>query len=145
MGLDLLGPFLCSRHGIPHLIDAGGGSIVNVSSVAALKGNFAGHIYSAAKGGVISLTRSLAGRYWRNNIRANAIAPGLILTGRIQERVGVDPSLPIDDQIEAATTEQLRRYPFAVGPPGDIAPSPCSWRPTSPAWSTAPSSRPTAA
>ena len=56
MNLDLKGPFLCCRFGIPHLIAAGGGSIVNVSSVVALKGSFPGHVYTAAKGGIISFT-----------------------------------------------------------------------------------------
>ena len=100
MGLDLKGPFLCCRFGIPHLVASGGGSIVNVSSVVALKGSFPGHIYTAAKGGIISFTQALAGRYWRNNIRANAIAPGLILSERILSRSGLDPDQPAADQIE---------------------------------------------
>ena len=61
--LDLQGPFLCCRHGVPKLIESGGGLIVNVSSVVALRGNHPAHVYSAAKGGIISLTRSLAGVY----------------------------------------------------------------------------------
>ena len=61
--LDLRGPFLCSRFGIPKLIDNGGGSVINVSSVVALRGNHPAHVYSTAKGGLISFTRSLAGAY----------------------------------------------------------------------------------
>src|SRR6266478_3068060 len=57
ISLDLLGCFLCCRHGIPELTKAGGGAVVNMSSVAALRG-FQGHVYAAAKGGIISLTRS---------------------------------------------------------------------------------------
>ncbi|MBE66253.1 MAG: oxidoreductase, partial [Gammaproteobacteria bacterium] len=84
--LDLKGPFLCCRHGVPKLIESGGGSIVNVSSVVALRGNHPAHVYSAAKGGIISLTRSLAGVYSDQGVRANAICPGLIKTQRILDR-----------------------------------------------------------
>ncbi|MEM7252203.1 MAG: SDR family NAD(P)-dependent oxidoreductase [Pseudomonadota bacterium] len=125
IGLDLKGPFLCCRHGIPHLIDNGGGAIVNVTSVVALKGSFPGHIYTAAKGGIISFTQALAGRYWRNNIRANAIAPGLILSERILSRSGLDPERPASEQIDQAkeTNEKLfdPRHPFSAGIPEDIA------------------------
>lgn len=58
--LDLKGPFLCCRFGIPHLQRAGGGAIVNFTSVVALKGAFPGHVYTAAKGGIISLTQAIA-------------------------------------------------------------------------------------
>jgi len=60
ISLDLLGTFHCCRHGIPELTKSGGGAIVNMSSVAALRG-FPAHVYVAAKGGIISLTRALAG------------------------------------------------------------------------------------
>jgi NAD(P)-dependent dehydrogenase (short-subunit alcohol dehydrogenase family) len=63
--LDLLGTFNCCRHAISQLIKAGGGAIVNMSSVAALRG-FPAHVYVAAKGGIISLTRALAGEYAKN-------------------------------------------------------------------------------
>ena len=125
MGLDLKGPFLCCRFGIPYLVDAGGGAIVNVASVVALKGNFPGHVYTAAKGGIISLTRALAGRYWRNNIRANAIAPGLILSERILARSGLDPAREAAGQMEQAKAANEKlfdpRHPFAAGVPEDIA------------------------
>jgi len=125
MGLDLKGPFLCCRFGIPHLVEAGGGTIVNVSSVVALKGTFPGHVYTAAKGGIIAFTRALAGRYWRNNIRANAIAPGLILSERILSRSGLDPEAPAGGQMEAAMSANEKlfdpRHPFSAGVPEDIA------------------------
>jgi NAD(P)-dependent dehydrogenase (short-subunit alcohol dehydrogenase family) len=125
MSLDLKGPFLCCRFGIPHLVESGGGSIVNVTSVVALKGNFPGHVYTAAKGGIISFTQALAGRYWRNNIRANAIAPGLILSERILARSGLDPEQPAGEQIDRAkaVNEKLfdPRHPFSAGVPEDIA------------------------
>lgn len=55
--LDLLGPFLCCRHVVPEMIKAGGGSVINMSSWSALRGAFYKHVYTAAKGGVLSLTR----------------------------------------------------------------------------------------
>lgn len=125
MNLDLKGPFLCCRYGIPHLIASGGGAIVNVSSVVALKGNFPGHVYTTAKGGIISFTQALAGRYWRDNIRANAIAPGLVLSERILTRSGLDPHAPAAGQIEQAKEANGKlfdpRHPFSAGVPEDIA------------------------
>ena len=125
MSLDLKGPFLCCRYGIPHLKKAGGGTIVNFSSIVALKGNFPGHVYTAAKGGIISFTQALAGTYWRDNIRANAIAPGLILSERVLERSGLDPKRSPEEQSDAAQEANKgifdHRHPFSVGVPEDIA------------------------
>jgi NAD(P)-dependent dehydrogenase (short-subunit alcohol dehydrogenase family) len=115
--LDLKGPFLCSRHGIPHLIESGGGAVINVSSVVALRGNHPAHVYSAAKGGLISLTRSLAGAYADKGVRANVICPGMVRTERITARyVDRPPS-----QSRQAAVETFRRYPFGSGEPEDIA------------------------
>jgi NAD(P)-dependent dehydrogenase (short-subunit alcohol dehydrogenase family) len=120
ISLDLLGPFNCCRHGIPELIKAGGGAIVNMSSVAALRG-FPAHVYVAAKGGIISLTRALAGQYAKNGIRANAICPGLVKTDRVLQRFG-DPNDPDSGTPQAqAMKRQFQRYPFSVGEPEDIA------------------------
>ncbi|KID28712.1 dehydrogenase of unknown specificity, short-chain alcohol dehydrogenase like [Prauserella sp. Am3] len=77
---DLKGPWLGMRAVIPGMIDAGGGRIVNISSLAALRGlpNLAS--YSAAKGGVAALTRQVAYEYGQDGILVNAIAPGTIDT-----------------------------------------------------------------
>ncbi len=125
INLDLKGPFLCCRLGIPYLQRAGGGSIVNFTSVVALKGAFPGHVYTMAKGGVISLTQALAGRYWRDGIRANAIAPGIVLSERVASRFGIEGSLSEADQIQTAMATNSRlvdaRHPFGYGMPEDIA------------------------
>ncbi len=123
--LDLLGTFLCCRYGIPELIKAGGGSIVNMSSVAALRGSFPVHVYVAAKGGIISLTKALAGEYAPQGIRANAICPGVVLTDRVKQRFGEDLDSPAPNPQAQAMAQsiksQLKRYPFSVGQPEDIA------------------------
>ncbi|MDG2111337.1 MAG: SDR family oxidoreductase, partial [Actinomycetota bacterium] len=110
MSLDLKGPFLCCRHGIPKLIEAGGGTIVNMSSTAALMG-MRMHVYSAAKGGVISLTKALARQYSRSGVRVNAICPGYVLTDRVTERFSV-----AGPGGEASQEEKARqRWPYGVG------------------------------
>jgi NAD(P)-dependent dehydrogenase (short-subunit alcohol dehydrogenase family) len=121
ISLDLLGMFHCCRHGIPELIKAGGGAIVNMSSVAALRGSFPGHVYVAAKGGIISLTKGLAGEYAKNGIRANAIAPGLVKTERVTQRFGDLADATSGTSRAQAIKGQLRKYPFSVGEPEDIA------------------------
>ncbi|MSP43732.1 MAG: SDR family oxidoreductase [Alphaproteobacteria bacterium] len=121
INLDLKGPFLCSRHGIPHLIRAGGGAIVNVASVVALKGSFPAMVYTTAKGGVVSFTRALAGQYYRDNIRANVICPGMIMTDRIKKRFGGNREGANTDQAQALNDMGMARYPFGVGAPEDIA------------------------
>ena len=119
--LDLLGPFLCCRHGIPELIKTGGGAIVNMSSVVALRGSFPIHVYTAAKGGVISLTQVLAGTYAKEKIRANVICPGVIMTDRVRQRLGVDTPQSDDKPSVVNLESQMKKYPFSVGEPEDIA------------------------
>jgi NAD(P)-dependent dehydrogenase (short-subunit alcohol dehydrogenase family) len=73
--------FLICKHAIPHMIGTGGGSIVNIASFVALIGcTNPQDAYTASKGAVLSLTRSLAVQYGKQGIRANAICPGPILT-----------------------------------------------------------------
>ena len=119
--LDLLGPFLCCRHGIPELVKAGGGAIVNMSSVVALRGSFPLHVYTAAKGGVIAFTQVLAGTYAKDKIRANVICPGVIMTDRVRQRLGVDKPQAAGQSGVVNLESQLKKYPFSVGEPEDIA------------------------
>ncbi len=114
--LDLKGPMLMCRHVVPHMIAGGGGAVVNISSVAALRGFVPSHVYSAAKGGLISFTRSLAGSYSDEGVRANVICPGLILTERILARLPPDRERPNEGQFAV-----FNQYPFSIGQPEDIA------------------------
>ena len=116
ISLDMKGPFLCCRHVIPVMVAQGAGSVVNFSSVVALRGNHYAHVYTAAKGGIIAFTQALAGAYSPKGIRANAICPGVILTDRVKSRF-VDGNAIRFGGIDNMTS----RYPFGVGEPEDIA------------------------
>ena len=119
MRLDLAGTINCCHQAIPAIVRAGGGAVVNMSSGAALRGASPAHIYTAAKGGIVSLTRALAGTYAKDNVRVNAICAGRILTERILSRYGTpDAPTPAEDQQADA---RVKEYPFWVGKPEDIA------------------------
>ena len=78
--LDLFGTFLCCRLAIPEIIRAGGGAVINNASMVGIKGELNRDAYTAAKGGVIALTRSMAAEFVREKVRVNAIAPGAVKT-----------------------------------------------------------------
>ncbi len=89
LAVDLKSMFLTSRAAVPRLIEAGGGSIINVSSVAALRAH-GRTAYAAAKAGVIGLTISLAGQLAKDRIRVNAIAPGYVHTPMVAEGMSAE-------------------------------------------------------
>ena len=115
--IDLMRPFLCARNGIPHIIACGGSSVINVSSVGALRGNHPAHVYSAAKGERVSFTRSLAGAYSSDGVRSNVICPGMIATDRIKSRHSNKPK----SNRRAVTFAIYGSYKFGAGEPVDIA------------------------
>lgn len=86
MRVDLFGTFLVSKYGIPALVAAGGGSVINLASMVALMGVPDIDCYTAAKGGIAALTRSTATEYGGDGVRVNAIAPGVTLTDRVAAR-----------------------------------------------------------
>ena len=91
--LDLFGTFLGCRFGIPEIVKAGGGAVVNTASVVALMGFPGRDAYTAAKGGVAAITRSLAVQYGRDKVRVNAVAPGVTRTPRVEALLAGTPAL----------------------------------------------------
>ncbi len=91
--LDLFGTFLMSRYAIPEIIKAGGGSVINTSSNVALMALPGRDCYTAAKGGVASLTRSMAAEYAPHKIRVNAIAPAATKTDRVAALAAREPNI----------------------------------------------------
>jgi NAD(P)-dependent dehydrogenase (short-subunit alcohol dehydrogenase family) len=97
LDVNLKSIFLACKHGVPALIEAGGGSIINIASFVALVGcTNPQDAYTASKGGVTALTRSLAVQYGPRGVRANAICPGPILT-------------PMTEQLFPNEEERLKR------------------------------------
>jgi NAD(P)-dependent dehydrogenase (short-subunit alcohol dehydrogenase family) len=87
------GVFLCCKHGIPLLLERGGGSVINVASFVAIVGAATSQIsYSASKGAVLSMTRELAVQFARQNVRVNALCPGPVETPLLLRIFGDDPA-----------------------------------------------------
>src|SRR5713226_631924 len=112
--INLKGVYLGCKYAVPAIIAAGGGSIINTSSLAALLGVGNVHAYTAAKGGVISLTRAVAMAYAKNKVRCNVICPGAVDT-------------PMMAHVLHSENQRLRQgyervHPIGrVGTPEDIA------------------------
>ena len=91
--LDLYGTFLGCRFGIPAIAKSGGGSVINMSSNVALMGVAGRDCYTAAKGGISAITRSLAVAYAPQRVRVNAIAPSATMTDRVKRLVAGNANL----------------------------------------------------
>jgi NAD(P)-dependent dehydrogenase (short-subunit alcohol dehydrogenase family) len=113
IAVNLTGVFLGCKHGIPALLRAGGGAIVNMASMVAFIGSATPQLaYAASKGGVVALTQEIAAIYARRNIRANALCPGPVRT-------------PLSDYLFATEAERERRrvhQPMGrLATPGEVA------------------------
>jgi len=113
LAVSLTGVWLCMKHEIPAMIEAGGGSIVNISSVSAIKGQVTQAAYAASKGGVISLTKTVAAEYAQRGVRCNSVAPGGIETPGMSGYLDANPG--IRERTEAV--HAMRRF----GRPDEIA------------------------
>jgi NAD(P)-dependent dehydrogenase (short-subunit alcohol dehydrogenase family) len=90
--VNLTSVFLCCKHGIPHLIAGGGGSVINTASFVATMGSATSQIsYTASKGGVLALSRELGVELARRGVRVNALCPGPVNTPLLQELFAKDP------------------------------------------------------
>jgi NAD(P)-dependent dehydrogenase (short-subunit alcohol dehydrogenase family) len=109
--VDLRGHLLCTRRAIPLLLARGGGAIVHTSSAAAFMGEPARPSYAMAKAGINALVRHVASRWGKEGIRANGVAPGLVITPTVAAMGDTD--------VQRAA---LRRTPSpSLGRPEDIA------------------------
>ena len=90
--VNLRGVFLCCKHGIPHLLEGGGGSVINTASFVAVMGAAVSQIsYTASKGAVLSLSRELGVEFARRGVRVNALCPGPVNTPLLQNLFANDP------------------------------------------------------
>jgi NAD(P)-dependent dehydrogenase (short-subunit alcohol dehydrogenase family) len=87
MRVDVFGTWLGCHYAIPHIIEAGGGSVINSTSITALIGTRGKDAYTAAKGAIIALTRSMAVEFAPHKVRVNAVAPGGTMTERVRARL----------------------------------------------------------
>ncbi len=84
--------FLCCKHGIPHLLESGGGSVINTASFVAVMGAATSQIsYTASKGAVLAMSRELGVQFARQGVRVNALCPGPVNTPLLQELFAKDP------------------------------------------------------
>lgn len=111
MDLNVRSAVVASRLAIPRMIAAGGGSVVNTASIAAIEGDGVQCAYGAAKAAVVSLTRHVAAQYGPRGIRCNAVAPGAVLTPALQ------------DNLPAEALDAIRRHTSLgeLGEPADVA------------------------
>ncbi len=90
--VNLRSVFLCCKHGIPHLLNGGGGSVINTASFVAVMGAATSQIsYTASKGGVLALSRELGVEFARRGVRVNALCPGPVDTPLLRELYASDP------------------------------------------------------
>ncbi|MCC6428200.1 MAG: SDR family oxidoreductase [Phycisphaerales bacterium] len=120
--LNLLNPFLCCKHVIPHMMKNRSGSIINFSSMVGMVGMYR-PAYAAAKGGIMSFTKTLAAQYAEHGIRANAIGPGSVRTERTVKRYQNKDWMLADAPSPAAKERRIVQslYPFSTGDAIDIA------------------------
>jgi NAD(P)-dependent dehydrogenase (short-subunit alcohol dehydrogenase family) len=113
LAVNLKGIYLCCKHGIPEMIRSGGGSVINIASFVALLGcSVPQDAYTASKGGIIALTKSLAVQFAPRGVRSNAICPGPIETPLLTEWLLADP--------EARKVRLARNPTGRFGKPEDI-------------------------
>ena len=138
MSVNVKGVWNCCKAVVPAMRQAGGGSIVNMASLAATYGMPFGLHYTTSKAAVIGLTRGLARELGRDRIRVNALAPSAVLTEGTQEFFGDK----LDRALDVIKVGQSIQRTLA---PSDVVGARCGWSPTPQHWSPGRPSRSTAA
>jgi len=120
LAINVRGVLLCIKHVAPVMLAQGAGSIITIGSIAGLRG-VSGHIYSASKGAVQALTRSIASELGEKGIRVNCISPGAIVTGIVAKSAGITgPN--VEGAADAAKDIYAGMQPIPrAGMPEDIA------------------------
>ena len=113
MAVNARGTFLCCKHAIPGMIERGGGSIVNISSIGGLVGLKNRAAYCASKGAIVAFTKALAVDHVGDNIRVNAVAPGTVDSPWVRRLV--------EDVGESLDTLRARQPLGRLGTPEEIA------------------------
>ena len=116
IGINLTGTFLCCKHAIPKMLEAGGGSIVNISALAGLVGVGRRAAYASAKAGVLGLTRSITYDYAREGIRCNAVCPATTRTTMVE-----NIAKTYDDPEGFLTHVAERQFVGRMAEPSEIA------------------------
>ena len=119
INLNLKGTFLPCRHIIPEIVKVGGGSVINFTSWLGIMGGQFRNAYSTTKGGIVSLTKTLAAEFAAQGVRINAIAPGSIRTERSLVK-NADNYAENPPPTIVYRRRLAERYPFSVGEPEDI-------------------------
>jgi NAD(P)-dependent dehydrogenase (short-subunit alcohol dehydrogenase family) len=104
--INLRSPMIASRTVIPIMLEQGGGVVLNTTSISAVAGDLNYTAYGASKAGVDSLTRYIATQYGKQGIRANAIAPGLVVTPAVEAQI---PPGPREEYVRQHLTPSLGR------------------------------------
>lgn len=112
LAVNLTGTYLVCKHTIPHLLSSADGVVINVSSTAGIGGDAEAHAYGASKGGLISLTLSIAQRFGPEGLRAVALCPGLVDTRMLRDALAGEAGTQ-----ELVETTALRR----IGTPEEVA------------------------
>ena len=115
IAVNLRGTFLVCRYALPHMLEAGGGVIVNTTSVSGIVGNPWNAAYAASKGGVLMLTKALAAEYRHRGVRVNGVAPGMVATDLSAGFTDFFANEDID------LCEFGRGQPVRAAPPDEIA------------------------
>src|SRR5580692_6055897 len=137
LAVNVKGVLLGIKHAAPVMLAQQSGSVVNVSSMAGIRGGVSGHIYSASKGAVSALTRSAAAELGEKGVRVNSISPGAIVTGIFGKNAGLEGSKA--DRVAGVVKEAFAKIsPFRGRECPRILRKPrCFLRATAPGSSTA--------